>query len=397
MDGSFDVVIAGGGIAGLSAAIAIGRCGFSVCVLERERKPSEAGAGIQLGPNAVKVLQALGLGEQLAAYAVPTQCIHVRDGLEGGTLIAIPLGKAAETRYGAPYFVIHRRDLHNMLHERASVMPKIDIRFGHDVERCAEHAGGVDVGTSDKTGVGGKILAGADGLWSRVREFVLADGAPDATGKMAWRGMIARADAPRIFHASVTGLWLMPGAHLVHYPVRGGDEINVVAITEGDIETRGWSQPGEASRLLESFHDTIPDLSKLLTRVDTWRTWPLYDRPPAKRYTSGRMVLLGDAAHPSLPYLAQGGAMAIEDGYVLARCLKHHGAVEEALRHFDALRVERTGRIQKASRRQLDAYHAVGSIRMARNIMLRAANRIAPHKALARYDWIWGHDVTQNT
>jgi salicylate hydroxylase len=395
MDGLFDAVIAGGGIAGLTAALACEAHGLGTCVFERDREPTTQGAGIQLGPNAVKVLVKLGLEAELEQCATRIERIHIRDGLTAESLAQIPLGDIAHRRHGAPYLVIHRADLLRLLYDAVRAKRAITFKTGREVKGFGYDNGAVVARTAPASQIAGRIMAGADGIWSAVREPVVKDGPPRASGRMAWRTLLEMNRVPEQLRGDETALWLLPGAHLVHYPLRSGTVLNVVAITPGDTETLGWSQPGDTAVLAGHFSAAAAQLHDLADQVSDWRTWPLYDRAKARCLAHDRAALLGDAGHPMVPFLAQGGAMAIEDGYVLAACLaRRPDEPARALAAYDAARRGRTGRVQAASRRQMSIYHASGPVRLARNAYLRALWKTAPDRLLSRFDWLYGHDVT---
>lgn len=387
------MVIAGAGIGGLATAIALEAEGFRVCVLERSKQPQEEGAGIQLGPNATKVLNAMGLYDDIATAASRVDSIHIFDGISGDTITHIPVGEVVVKRHGAPHVVIHRADLHRILHTHADRAPRIDVFHDAEVRDFLDTGKTMIVRTAQDDKIESSILIAADGVWSKLREPVLNDGPPTSTGLIAWRCLIDPEDAPQICRMRETGLWLLPKRHLVHYRVRGGSLLNIVAITPGHAEVRGWSQTGDRQELEQAFARAAPPIRALIAASNDWYAWPLYGRPPAKRFTKGKVALLGDAAHPTLPCLAQGGAMAIEDAYVLARCLKDNlDDLPKGLQKYDAMRIERAGRLQLASSAAADMYHMRGPQRLARNLALKAAAKFAPEKPLERYDWLYAYD-----
>jgi len=390
------VVVAGAGIGGLTTALALADQGFRVCVLERAKHPQEEGAGIQLGPNATKVLNAMGLYDDIAKLSSRVNSIHIRDGLSGHTISHIPVGDVVIKRHNAPHLVIHRTDLHRILHTHADQNQRIDLFHFAQVRDFLDTGKEMVVRTTQGDKIEGRILIAADGVWSKLREPVLNDGPPISTNLIAWRCLIDPADAPHECRVHETGLWLLPKVHLVHYRVRGGKLLNLVAMTPGHAEIRGWSEPGDKQALAQAFANAAQPIQALIEASNNWYSWPLFSRPPAKTYIKGRIALLGDAAHPTLPCLAQGGAMAIEDAYILARCLKVDlNNLTEGLKKYDKLRVERTGRLQLASRAAADMYHMSGPQRLARNLTLKMAAKFAPERPLQRYDWLYGYDPVE--
>ena len=384
------VLIAGGGIGGLAAAIALGRRGIESEVLERSRFTEETGAGIQLGPNATRALKALGVLEAIEPHAFRPEAIWIYDGLSGRRLASVPLGRHAEDRYGAPYLTLHRADLHAGLRAAAESLGPVTLRPGFDVTAIDAQGADVLARGVDGSEAKGASLIGANGLWSTLRPLIMPEASLRFTGATAWRARLPRENLPAPFDAAVVGLWLGPRSHLVHYPVRGGDDLNVVAVTEGGAERQGWNQSGSAETLLSSFTRWTKDSKSLLERAAGWRSWSLYRLTPLRRFSVGRIALLGDAAHPVLPYLAQGAALAIEDAVTLAACIDAwQGDPPQAFRRYEALRRPRAARVQRQSRRFGRIYHLSGGLRLARNLVLERRSEAA---ALQRFDWLYRHE-----
>lgn len=386
---SRSVIIAGAGIGGLTAALAIARAGYRVVVLEQAPRLQEAGAGIQLSPNAMRVLDSLGLTERLRPYIVAPQAIRVVAGASGRDIVRVPLGEIAEQRYGAPYWVIHRADLQAVLLDAVEEHIDIMLRLGTRVEDFAVHPHGITVesrapeGERDEQGA---ALIGADGLWSATRTR-LGDSRPPRFGqRTAWRAVVPAARLLPEFREPVTGLWLGRNAHLVHYPVRAGTLINIVAIVRDDWQEAGWGVPGKPADIAPRFADFAPAARALIAMPERWQKWALFDRSPRRLRPHGPVTLLGDAAHPMLPFLAQGGAMAIEDAAVLAQCLARDQNTEEALRAYERARHRRVARAQREARRNRSHYH-MGTFAFARDIVLRAAGG---NLLLRGYDWLFG-------
>ena len=323
------VAVAGAGLGGLTAALALAARRIDVVVCEREPALREAGAGVQLGPNAVRVLDGLGLGGALRACAFAPRAAEVRDGPSGRLLLRTPLGEAAERRWGAPYLQLHRADLQALLVDAARGCPGVELRLGAAAV-AADPAGRLRL--ADGTELAADAVIAADGLRSACAASLWGAEAPRFTGWTAWRAVVPVA-AVRAEIPPVAAVWTGPGRHLVHYPIRGGREVNVVAVTAARRwREESWTAAGDPAELAAAFAGWSPPVSALLGAVaQTWR-WALFDRPARPRWSEGRATLLGDAAHPMLPFLAQGAAMAVEDAVVLAEALA--GADPTALTHM---------------------------------------------------------------
>lgn len=380
-------LIAGGGIGGLSAAIALVRQNLSVTVLERSDFGEESGAGIQLGPNAMRLLERLGLLEAIEQIAFRPAAIFIFDGLSGKRLAEIPLGTYAEARYGAPYLTLHRADLHAALHAACKAAAGVTLSPGFDLTGVEELDASVKAIAADGRIAQAPALIGADGIWSEIRKLIAPDARLIFTGATAWRALLPRGELKAPFDAPVISIWLGPDTHLVHYPVRGGKELNIVAVTEGGSDTRGWNQAGDAAVLKSAFAGWCKGSKSLLERAPGWRCWSLYGLTGLSTWTSGRITLLGDAAHPVLPYLAQGAALAIEDAVALAKALAESGG--DALRGFplyEAMRKARAARVIERSKRNGMHYHMRGGMRLARNLVLRHQ---AGERLLRKFDWLY--------
>lgn len=387
------VLIAGGGIGGLAASIALARRGIETEVLERSRFTEETGAGIQLGPNATRALAALGVLDVIEPHAFRPEAILIYDGISGRRLSSVPLGKHAEQRYGNPYLTLHRADLHAGLRAVAQSLAPAVLRPGFELTAVDAQGGDVVARAVDGGESKGASLIGADGLWSKVRSLIMPKANLRFAGATAWRARLPRGSLPSPFDAPVVGLWLGPGSHLVHYPVRGGEELNIVAVTEGGAERQGWNQTGAVETLLASFTRWTKDSKSLLERAASWRSWSLYRLPPLRRFGADHIALLGDAAHPVLPYLAQGAALAIEDAVTLAACIDASpGDPPFAFRRYEDLRRPRVARVQRLSRRLGWLYHVRGPLRPVRNFVLE---RRSEGTALRRFDWLYGREDPQ--
>ncbi len=386
------VLVAGAGIGGLTAALALAQSGFRVVVLEQSEKLEETGAGIQLSPNAARTLIGLGLEQELRPLAVAPEALRVVSAPSGREILRMPLGEIAAQRYGAPFWVIHRGDLQAVLASAVSRRLDVTLKLGVRVEDFTTHANGVTVSTSGSAGMTeqrGHALIAADGLWSRMRARLGDAEPPRYAGRAAWRSLVpARSVAPE-FRAPLVHLWLGGDAHLVHYPVKGGHLVNIVVITADNWKAPGWSAPASRADLIPRLaaEAWAPAARALVGVPDSWLKWPLYDRSPLRRWSQGPVALLGDAAHPMLPYLAQGAAMAIEDAAVAAQCLmKNPDDAAAALRNYAALRVPRTRKVQRLAARNGARYHQSGLAALLRN----AGIRLIGGKGLLRhYDWLY--------
>lgn len=382
------ILIAGAGIGGLSLAIALARQGLPSRLLERRGELAEAGAGIQLGPNAVSVLTRLGVAERLEPAAGKPECLRVHDGASGQRLTELPLGRWMAERHQAPYWVAHRADLHAALLETALALPHVDLVTSAEVIAFSPRAGGIEARTADGSRHEGALLVGADGLWSAVRRQLFPKARLTYSGKTASRAVVDRARAAPPFSDMATGVWLAPGGHVVHYPVRGGREIALVVILDEAWPGEGWGLPVDRDGLLGRLSAFSDRLTAFLSCAEDWRRWPLYDPEPLPRWSRGRITLLGDAAHPVLPFLAQGGALAIEDAETLAAALRMwRSAPALAIDRYERVRRPRAMRMQAASRRNGRIYHLPKPASLARDLTLRT---LPARRVMALYDWVYG-------
>ena len=387
MSQALSITVVGGGIGGLSAALCLARSGQRVCLLEQAPSFLAAGAGIQLSPNATKVLLQLGLGQALAEVCVLPEATLIRKWRSGKLISRTPLGDTARVRYGAPYYHAHRGDLLKVLAEAALAEPNIDVQLGVRVEGLRQHSNGVEL---EVNGLKHRcdLLVGADGIHSKVRETLWGSQRPDFTGNMAWRMLVPIQRLPAEFAVPTTTVWWGPGKHFVHYLVSGGRFVNCVCVVETQTwHAESWTEPGAVAELQGDFTGWHQSIQQLLAEADesTLFKWGLFDRPPMPAWSQGNVTLLGDACHPTLPFMAQGAAMAIEDAIVLANCVNGSTDTVGALTRYADLRRSRTARVQRGSRRNARVFHLSGLPAWFRD---RAARRAGQHSmdALYRYD-----------
>lgn len=378
-----DVLLVGGGVAGLGAALAVHRArpSWRLALLEQAPQFGEVGAGIQLGPNAVRVLRDWGLGEALHESAAYPQALRVRDVSTGNLLGELPLGRRAEALYGAPYVTIHRADLHELLLRAVNATGQVHTQLGQRVAAVeAPPFGSVRVASDAGQAWEAGALLACDGVWSRVREHLWRDGKATYTGDLAYRGMVPMGDLPVSLRQANVTAWLGERCHVVHYPVRGGLWMNVVAVVRGELpaEPVHWDHAAHAADLLLALGAIHPDLGEVLGCVLQWRLWPLFARPPlrsAAGQVQGTVALLGDAAHPMRPYMAQGAAMALEDAWVLGRSLMRGPDQPDwgsLLARWADDRWARNAWVQERSRRNGRIFHLSGPLRWGRNLAMRA-------------------------
>ena len=386
------VIVAGAGIAGLTSALALARAGVRVTILEQAAKLEETGAGIQLSPNASRVLIGLGLREQLAPSVMTPLAIRVMAGGSGREIVRIPLGSKAERHYGAPYWTIHRGDLQAGLAAAAQTAQDVVVKLGIRVEDFVTHGNRVTVQGrhgQQVTDEHGDALIGADGIWSSVNAQLHQQPRPRFAHRTAWRALVPAGAAAPEFREPLVHLWLGLDAHLVHYPVKGGRLVNIVGIVHDEWNQTGWSAAGERAEILRHFsrESWAATARRLIAIPDQWLKWALYDSSSAFRGGNGPVTLIGDAAHPMLPFLAQGAGMAIEDAAVLADMLKRHADNPTAgLRAYEAARQKRTARAQHISRKQGRIYGQTGPESLIRNFGMRL---LGGEKLLRRYDWLY--------
>jgi salicylate hydroxylase len=379
------VIVVGGGIGGMTLALALAQRGIASTVLEQAGAFGEAGAGVQLSPNATRTLFALGLQAEVRALGFAPEAAVVRDHASGALRLQNVLGEAAVRRWSAPYLTAHRADLHAIL---ASAARAAGVELRLDASVVDLEADGVRLASGER--LSADAVIGCDGVRSTVRRALFGADAPRFTGHVAWRVIVpikGPADA-------LVRVWTGPDRHFVAYPVRGGALMNVVAITEeADWRLESWSEPGDKGTLLAAFRGWPTEALALIKAAESVFRWALYDRAPMPRWSVGRATLLGDAAHPTPPFLAQGAAMAIEDAIVLARCLSAGDSVEVALRRYELARRARTAKVQSWSRRNGVLFHLPGAAAAAVFGAASALDAVTPGGGATRFDWLYDFDA----
>ena len=384
------VLVAGGGIGGLAAALALTRRGFSVKVLEQAPQLGEIGAGIQLGPNAFAAFDALGIGPIARSRAVYTDEMVMHDALDETLVGRIPTDAAFRQRFGNPYAVIHRADVHGSLLEGAQASDRIQVLTSTTVQRIDQDDEGVTVHDTKGGTHRGIALIGADGVKSAVRRQYVGDEAR-VSGHVVYRAVVDRKDFPADLQWNAASIWVGPNCHLVHYPLRGGEQYNVV-VTFHSREAEEWSvREGSREEVQSYFEGICAKARQLIDLPKDWKRWATADREPIGQWTFGRAVLLGDAAHPTLQYLAQGACMALEDAVTLGEALRVHGdEFAPAFDHYQRSRIARTARIVLSAREMGRIFHAKGVERLVRNELWKGRSQERFYDAM---EWLYGWKV----
>ena len=390
MSEKLPVVIAGGGIGGLAAALALVRRGFAVTVLEQAPEIGEIGAGIQLGPNAFHAFDALGIGDKARSRAVFTDYMVMHDAIDEYQVGRIPTDENFRRRFGNPYAVIHRVDVHMSLLEGAQETGSVEFHTSTRVERIEQDADGVTVYDQNGKAFRGCALIGADGVKSVVREQFVGDPAR-VTGHVVYRAVVDKADFPEELQWNAASIWVGPNCHLVHYPLRGGEQYNVV-VTFHSREQEEWGvRDGSKEEVQSYFQGICPKAHQLIDLPKSWKRWATADREPIDRWTFGRVTLLGDAAHPTTQYMAQGACMALEDAVTLGEALRvKDNDFEAAFDLYQRSRIARTARIVLSSREMGRIYHAKGVERLVRNDLWRGRS---PERFYDAMEWLYGWNV----
>jgi 2-polyprenyl-6-methoxyphenol hydroxylase-like FAD-dependent oxidoreductase len=382
------VLVVGGGIGGLSTALALSRKGVAVQVLEQAPEFMEIGAGIQLGPNVFRMFEVLGLTEQMFHWCAFPEGLEFRDSITAETIVDMKIDKRFHDKYHAPYGVIHRADMLNVILDACKKSNLIKLATSQKVVAIDDTGSGVTVKTETSETYSGAALIGCDGLWSTVREKIVGDGKPVVSGHIAYRAVLPTSEWPAEYRLPKMIVWCGEKTHLVHYPLRRGELFNLVVVFHSDRYEEGWDTYGDPAELHERFKDKCEPVRTLLQKVNAWKMWVLCDRPAIKNWSKGRITLLGDAAHPMLQYLAQGGNTAMEDAVCLANQVEAApGDYETAFKKYQELRYLRTARVQLMARVFGEIYHASGVNRELRNKLLREWSE----EGSIDMSWLYGH------
>ncbi len=392
MRSSGRIAIAGAGIAGLTTALALLQQGFKVDVFEQASQLGELGAGLQISPNGSRVLLSLGLGEALLACVCKALGKEIRMWNTGQRWKLFDLGDDCLARFGAPYWMVHRGDLHRVLLDAFEARSDRPVRLNARVVHAQSTASGVTFELNDGSQQSAAALLAADGVHSVLREQLLGEDKAQFTGLLAWRGLVPEERVSEHLRAQVGTNWVGPGAHVITYPVRGGALMNVVGIIEREgWRSESWTERGTHAELLQDFGHWHADVCELMSAIEQPFKWALLGRAPQTGWAQGNICLLGDAAHPTLPFLAQGANMAIEDAAVMARCLALDEPTEHALARFEKLRRQRTADIVNRSRDNAQRFHNPQLSDPAKAVDY-VSSEWEPEKVRRRYDWMFEYD-----
>ncbi|SOB99959.1 3-hydroxybenzoate 6-hydroxylase [Rhodobacter sp. JA431] len=382
------ILIAGGGIGGLAAAIGLAQKGIATLVLEKAHQLGEIGAGIQLGPNAFHAFDYLGVGDAARSLAVYIDNLRLMDAISGSEITRIPLDEAFRTRFRNPYAVIHRGDLHAAFLHACEAHPLVNLRTSAEVVDYDQDTTSVTATLASGERLRGAALIGADGLWSKVRQKLVGDGAPRVSGHTTYRSVIPTDDMPEDLRWNAATLWAGPKCHIVHYPLKGWKMFNLVVTYHNDAPSPEAAVPVDHDEVRTGFAHVAPVARQIIDRGQNWKRWVLCDRDPVTNWIDGRVVLLGDAAHPMLQYFAQGACMAMEDAVALAHCLDHHAGLDAAFAEYQRLRALRTARVQLQSREiGQHVYHPAGAHAALRNAVMSSKT---PENWYDIVDWLYG-------
>jgi len=386
--GSAPVLISGGGIGGLATAYALARQGLAVRLFEQSPEFREVGAGIQLGPNIFRVLEKIGLKDAVLADAHRPPAQEMRNALTGELIANIPLGPAFFERFGQPYAVTHRADIHATFLKACQSSNLISLETSRRVDGYEDHGDHVAVTLENGERAEGSALIGCDGMWSAIRDRIVGDGKPRVSGHIAYRAVLKREDVPKDLWRPDVVLWAGPRTHFVHYPLRRGELYNLVAVFHSDHYEEGWNAEGSKDVMWQHFKMQVPQVLRMLERIETWRMWVLCDREPVKHWSKGRVTLLGDAAHPMLQYLAQGACMATEDAVILAeKIAATPGDLPTAFKAYEQVRYLRTARTQVMARVYGEFYHARGVTAELRDMAVGGRSAEESYDSIA---WLYG-------
>jgi len=382
------VLIAGGGIGGLAAAVGLARKGIASIVLEQAPQLGEIGAGIQIAPNAFHCFDYLGIGDQARAQAVYIDALRLMDAQTAEQITAIPLDAPFRAHFGNPYAVVHRADLHGALLDFCAESPLVDLRTNHRVESYTQDGKSVTVACAGQAAITGRALIAADGLNSNIRQQMIGDGAPRVSGHTTYRSVIPTEQMPEDLRWNAATLWAGPKCHIVHYPLKGWKVFNLVVTYHRDVKEAISGRPVSKAEVGRGFEHIHPRAQQIIEHGSDWKLWVLCDRDPISNWVDGRVALLGDAAHPMLQYFAQGASMAMEDAVCLSHCFEAFDDVENALSDYQSRRLVKTARVQMNSRLIGEyIYHPDGAQAVVRNHVMAG---MTPQKWYDQLTWIYG-------
>lgn len=381
------VLIVGGGIGGMATALALANTGRASHLMDKVAEFGEVGAGLQVGPNVMRMFDRLGVLDRIDEIAYYPENLILRDALDSSEVTRMPLDKAFRDRFGYPYATIHRADMHAVLTDACRDNDLVQLENNCRVDRFDQDPDGVRVHTEDGRVIEGSVLVGADGVWSTVRTQLLDDGEPRITGHVAYRAVLPMDEVPEHLRSNSVVLYGGPDLHLAHYPMRkNGELFNMGAIFHSHRFIEGADVFGDTEEMHKHFEGVSPEVEELLGKIEEWRMWVQRDREPVERWTEERVTLLGDSAHATLQYLAQGAGMAIEDAWTLADRLRENSDIPTALREYEDRRIVRTARVTLFSRLYGEIYHAKGVARAVRAQMLEGWS---PEAARQSFAWIY--------
>ena len=388
------VIIAGGGIGGLAAAVGLARKGVASVVLEQARTFGEIGAGIQIAPNAFHCFDTLGIGEEARAKAVYIDALRLMDARSAREITSIPLDQPFRDHFGNPYAVVHRADLHGVLLEYCRNSALVDLRTEQKVTGYRQEGGHVSALLENDDPVRGAALIGADGLRSAIRRQMLDDDPPRVSGHTTYRSVIPTESMPEDLRWNAATLWAGPKCHIVHYPLKGWKLFNLVVTYHRDVKEPVTAKPVSKDEVRAGFEHIHPKARQVIEHGQDWKLWVLCDRDPVSTWVEGRVALLGDAAHPMLQYFAQGACMAMEDAVCLAHCIDIHDEIEDALADYQNRRVVKTARVQMNSRLIGDyIYHPDDAQAMVRDHVMQS---MTPEDWYRQLGWIYGGNGLDN-